>query len=81
VQPGLARAVAADRVDIHAGRDDRGVGFIGGNRRDNVSALHGVAHRIHAHDLQALDTGQISFAVFVHGRDMRINTRTEDNQT
>ena len=43
VQLGLARAIAADRVQMHAGldhlgRQDRGVALVGGDGRDDVGA-------------------------------------------
>ncbi|NYH16201.1 hypothetical protein GGD41_003429 [Paraburkholderia bryophila] len=65
VQFRLAWTVAAYRVDVHAGfdhvgRDDGGVGFVGGDGGDDVGAAYGVRGGCGAHDLQRRPRGEIA---------------------
>ncbi|MNN27970.1 hypothetical protein D3C81_1415230 [compost metagenome] len=51
VQFGFTRAVTADRIDVHAGldhlrRQNGCVGFVGGDRGDDVRALYRVLHGV-----------------------------------
>ena len=57
VQLGLAGAIAADRVDVHAGFDHLGSQdgrqcLVGGDGRDDVGAAHRLRRRFGARDLQ-----------------------------
>ena len=69
---GLARAVAAHGIQVHAGldhlrREDDRVALVGGDGGDDVGAARGLAGRGAAHDAQALEPQRGEVALELRG--------------